>query len=86
MIEWPNLFLPPINLYNAPGRKPMQDTLSPAYKFTVTEQNNVQTITLTQVSTGRTKQFTLTGKSVVGLSIHMASMSDDTCKPYFKGS
>ena len=86
-LTWPDLTLPPINLYNVPrlNERNMNNTLSPNYSFSVTEKENVQTITLLQVPTGKEKSFQTTAKSVDGLTSFMSSMSEDTCKPYFKG-
>jgi hypothetical protein len=61
----------------------MKPTLSPKYTYTVTEDENGQLITLLQVDSGKTKEFKSVARSVTGLDMHLATMTEVTCKEIF---
>lgn len=61
------------------------NTLSENYTFEITGDDSTQLIVLTQVATGKKKEFPLVAKSVKALTEQMSSYTEDICKDYFKG-
>jgi hypothetical protein len=57
---------------------------SEAFSFSVVESDEGIHTTLTQTKTGKTKEFFQASGSVVGVSAHMASLTDEQCKGWLK--